>query len=102
MGTVKEDQEQTDKQEIIAALSDEGQTSEEIARAIGKPPGTTRTRLDSLYREGLVGRKGAGKKGNPYKWIRIDSAQDSPLSAETNNGEANEDKEGDQCQTLEL
>jgi len=94
VGTVKEDQEQTDKLEIIAALSDEGQTSEEIARAIDKPPGTTRTRLDSLYKDSLVGREGAGRRGNPYKWIRIDSAQDNPLGAETNNGEASEVKEG--------
>ncbi len=100
VGTVKEDQEQTDKQGIIAALSDEGQTSEEIARAIGKPPGTTRTRLDSLYREGLVGREGVGRRGKPYKWITIDSAQDNPLSAETKFEEPNEEK--DKWQTLDL
>ncbi|MEE8112735.1 MAG: AAA family ATPase, partial [Nitrososphaerales archaeon] len=100
VGTVKEDQEQTDKQEIIAALSEEGQTSEEIARAIGKPPGTTRTRLDSLYREDLVGREGTGRRGKPYKWIRIDSAQDNPLSAETKFEEPNEEK--DKWQTLDL
>jgi len=84
VGTVKEDQEQTDKQEILAALSDEGQTSEEIARSIDKSPGTTRKRLDSLYREGLVGRDGAGRRGDPYKWLKIVSAQDNLLGAETN------------------
>jgi len=102
VGSVKEGKEQTDKQDIIAGLSDEWQTSEAIAESIGKPSGTVRKRLDSLYQEGLVDRDGAGKKSDPYQWLRIHSAQDNPLSAETNNGEANEDKEGDQCQTLEL
>jgi len=102
VGTVKEDQEQTDRQEILATLSDEGQTSEAIARAIEKPPGTIRTRLDSLYREGLVGREGAGRRGSPYKWIRIDSAQDNPLSAETNLLGSDQVEDKDQCQTFDL
>jgi len=102
VGTVKEDQEQTDKQEIIAALSDEGQTADVIAEATGKSPGTVRKRLDTLYKDGLVDREGAGKKGNPYIWLLIHSAQDNPLSAETKNGEANEVKEGDQCQPFDL
>ena len=47
-------------------------------------------------------REGAGRRGDPYRWLKIDSAQDNPLGAETNNGEANEVKEGDQCQTFNL
>jgi len=86
VGTVREDQEQTDKQEIIAALTEEGQTSGDLAESIDKPPGTVRKRLEALYGEGLVDREGVGKKGDPYKWVRILSAQDNPLGAETNNG----------------
>ncbi len=100
-GTVKEDKDQTDRKEILAALTDEGQTSADIAKSIDKPPGTVRTRLDSLYKESLVGREGAGKKGAPHKWLKILSARVLTPGAETNNRD-NQAEEEDQCQTLEL
>ncbi|MCH7912317.1 MAG: bifunctional DNA primase/polymerase [Deltaproteobacteria bacterium] len=98
VGTVKEDQEQIDKEEILAALTDEGQTTKEIAEATGKASGTVGTRLKTLYELGLIERVGRGKKGKAFKYLLIHSAQDSPLSAETNFGELNQMQEGDQRQ----
>jgi len=101
VGTVKEDKDQTDREEILETLTDEGQTADVIAGATGKPPGTVRKRLDTLYKEGRVDREGAGKKNDAFRWVKIHSAQDNPLGAETNNRD-NQAEEGDQCQTLDL
>ncbi len=102
VGTVKEDQEKTDKEAIQAVLTEDWQIPKDIVALTGLPEGTVRTRLNSLHKDGLIERGGKGVSKNPYKWRKVVSAQDNPLSAETNNGEANEVKEGDQCQTLEL
>jgi len=86
LGTAKEMQAETDQQAILAVLTDEGHSSESIAESAKLPPGTTRARLDSLFRRGLIDRDGSGKRGSPYLWSRNDSAERSLNSAETNIG----------------
>jgi len=100
-GTVREDKDQTDRAEILAALTDEGQTADVIAEATGKPAGTVRKRLDGLYKEGRVDREGAGKKNDAFRWVKIHSARGNPLGAETNNRD-NQAEEEDKCQTFNL
>jgi len=102
VGTVKEDKEKTDKEAIQAVLTEDWQITNDIVATTELPEGTVRTRLNSLHKAGLVERDGKGVSHGSYKWRKVVSAQDSPLSAETKNGEANEVKEGDQCPTFDL
>ncbi len=102
VGTVREDREQGDKENILAALTEEGQTAEVIAEATGKPPGTVRTRLEALYKAGLVDREGKGRKGDPFLWFKINSARIVSYSAETKYGEHDRSKGEEQCQTFDL
>jgi hypothetical protein len=87
LGSVKESQERTDKDSILAALTEDGQGADAIAQATGLPPGTTRARLESLFKVGLVNRDGEGKRGSPFLWSKINSAGNFPLGAETKSGE---------------
>jgi len=100
-GTVKGDQEKTDKETIQAVLTEDWQDTKDIVAITGLPEGTVRTRLNSLHKDELVERDGKGVSKNPYKWRKIVSAQDNPLSAETNNRD-NQAEDGDQCQTFNL
>jgi hypothetical protein len=84
LGSVKESQERTDKETILLALTEDGQTSDAISQAVGLPPGTTRARLESLFKLGLVNRDGGGKRGSPFLWSKINSGGNNPYSAETN------------------
>jgi Bifunctional DNA primase/polymerase, N-terminal/AAA domain/Primase C terminal 1 (PriCT-1)/Winged helix-turn-helix DNA-binding len=84
LGTVKETKEATDKDAIAEVLTDEGQTSEDIAEATGLPSGTTRSRLKSMLKDNLVARSGNGKKGEAYLWSKIVPQENSSYSAETN------------------
>lgn len=100
VGTVKEDQEKTDKGAIQAVLTEDWQITKDIVAITGLPEGTVRTRLNSLHKDGLVERDGKGVSRDPHKWRKVVSAQDNPLSAETKFGEPNEEK--DKWQTLDL
>ncbi len=101
VGTVKEDQEKADKGAIQGFLTEDWQITKDIVALTGLAEGTIRTRLNSLHKDGLVERDGKGVSKNPFKWREIVSAQDNPLSAETNNGD-NQAEEGAQCQTFNL
>jgi hypothetical protein len=84
LGSVKETQEKTDKETILAALTDEGQTADAIAEAVKIAASTCRLRLDSLFKDQLVNREGEGKRKNPYLWSKINSAEISSYSARYN------------------
>jgi IclR helix-turn-helix domain len=86
LGTVKETKEASDKDTILAVLTEEGQTSDSVAESTGLPPGTTRERLQSLFREGLVERSGTGKKNNAFSWSKLIPQENISYSAETNSG----------------
>ena len=58
------------REKLLATLSDEPTSLEEIAGAIGEPAASVRALLNSLYAQGLVARHGAGRKGDPYTWSR--------------------------------
>jgi AAA domain len=66
LGSVKESQERTDKETILAALTEDGQSADAIAQATGLPPGTTRARLESLFKPGLVNRDGEANGVAPF------------------------------------
>ena len=102
MGTVKEDQEKTDKEAIQAVLTEDWQVTKDIVATTELPDATIRKRLNSLLNDGMVERDGKGVSHGSYKWRKVVSAQDNPLSAETNNRDGNEVKEGDQCSTFDL
>jgi AAA domain len=102
MGAVAETKERADKDSILNVLTDDGQTADAIAQAAGLPPGTSRARLESLFKESAVNRDGEGKRGNPFLWSKINSAGNYPLGAETNsNGSAAGDADGFNWQTGE-
>src|SRR4030095_16758479 len=65
LGSVKETQERTDKDNIMVVLTDEGQSADSVAQACGLPPGTCRVRLESMFKAGLIRRDGEGKRGSP-------------------------------------
>jgi hypothetical protein len=84
LGSVKETQERTDKENIMAVLTDEGQPADSVAEACGIAAGTCRVRLESMFKGGLLSRDGEGKRGSPFLWSKINSARNNPYSAETN------------------
>lgn len=94
IGTVKDDKEQTDFETILEALTEEEQAAEAIAEVTRLPPGTVRVRLEALYRQGLVSKAGKGKKGDPFRWSKIHSAQNLSYSAQTNTGVGANKEEG--------
>ncbi|MCZ6906695.1 MAG: hypothetical protein O7G28_05370 [Deltaproteobacteria bacterium] len=102
VGTVKEDQEKTDKEAIQAVLTEDWQITKDIVATTELPEGTVRTRLNSFHKDGLVERDGKGVSNDSYKWRKVVSAQDNPLSAETNLLGPDQVEDKDQCQTLEL
>ena len=83
-GTVQETKEATDIDAINAILTDEGQTSEDIAETAGLPKGTTRVRLATMLKHKLVTRNGGGRRKDPYLWSKIIPQEISSYSAETN------------------
>ena len=89
VGTVEESQKETDNKKILAALTEEGQSSEVIAEMIGRPAGTVRKRLEALFDQKLVGRDGEGKRGNPHLYSKSFFPHAKSLSAETNRTNGN-------------
>jgi len=87
LGSVKETQDESDKQAIYRVLTSDGQNSDAIAEAAKLAPGTARARLETMYKAGQVNREGSGKRGSPYLWSKIFSAESDSYSAETNSGE---------------
>jgi DNA-binding transcriptional ArsR family regulator len=68
LGTTAEHQIEAEKVKVLASLTDEGISSENLAKLIQLPPSTVRRHLDSLYSAGNIEREGEGKKGSAYLW----------------------------------
>ena len=83
LGTVEESRKEVDKAAILAALSDEGQTANDLAQMIDRPASSVRKILDSLYAAEQITRDGEGKRGDPYLYSKINCAQKIPLREET-------------------
>jgi hypothetical protein len=94
-GTLEESQEESDRKAIIAVLSAEGQTANDIAEAIQRPPSSVRKRLEALFNGGEVKREGEGKRGDPFLYSKINCAQDNPLGEETKSKSPNRTTEDD-------
>jgi len=83
-GNVQESREKTDREGILNALTQEGQTADAIAPAANLAPGTVRKRLETMFEEGLVNREGEGVKGDPFLWSKIIPHAARPYRAGTN------------------
>jgi len=89
LGTVEESREESDKAAILAALTDEGQTANDIAEGVQIAPSTVRKRLEAYHNGRLVCREGEGKRGDPYLYSKINCARQNPLGEEKKlNGQA--------------
>ena len=90
LGTVEESREESDKAAILAALTDEGQTANDIAEGVQIAPSTLRKRLEAYHNGRLVCREGEGKRGDPYLYSKINCARQNPLGEEKKlNGHGN-------------
>jgi len=94
VGSVEQSQEETDIKGILAAVTQEGQSSETIAETIKRPAGTVRKRLEALFEKELVTRAGEGKKGDPFVYSKISFRTEKLLGAETNRGREIDDQNG--------
>ena len=54
---------------VLEALTSEPQGSAELAEATELPPPTVRRRLRELVEDGVAAREGAGKRGDPHKFL---------------------------------
>lgn len=68
LGTVTEQTIELERQMVLMLLSDNPQTSEEIAKSTELPSSTVRKRLEELFQNKVAERSGAGKRGDPYLW----------------------------------
>lgn len=68
LGTVIEQTIESERERVLDNLTEEPQTSDEIAKIAELPASTTRKRLEELFQDNQIQRLGEGKKGNPYIW----------------------------------
>ena len=83
---MKESKAASDKDAILAVLTEDGQSSEVIAQAAKLPSGTARKRLDSMLKDATVSRSGSGKKNDAFLWSKMIPQENHPYSAETHPG----------------
>ena len=68
LGTVIEQTIESERKRVLDNLTEEPQTSDEIAESTELPASTVRRRLEELVKDNQIQRQGEGKKGNPYLW----------------------------------
>lgn len=68
LGSVVAQTLESERQKVLEALTEDVQTSDEVAKIVELPTSTVRKRLEELFKGGKIDRLGEGKKGNPYTW----------------------------------
>jgi predicted ArsR family transcriptional regulator len=58
-----------EREAVGAVLGEEPQSADDVATATELPRATARRRLDELVDERRAARTGAGKRGDPYKFL---------------------------------
>lgn len=77
LGTVPENQIIEERKKVKEALTDEFQTSKDIAKAVELPPSTVNKRLNELLESNLTERQGKGVRGDAFLWRKfVSDSQD--------------------------
>jgi hypothetical protein len=69
-GTMAQVRRQKERDQVMAALTTESQTADEVARASGLAASAARTVLKELADEHVIERTGSGKKGDPFRYMK--------------------------------
>lgn len=82
LGTVGENNTESERASILSTLTDEPLQSNQIAELTSLPEATVRRRLGELFDNNKVQCEGAGKKGNPFLWSKCSDQSLNNLSGD--------------------